>query len=85
MLIRKNNFYLDKAENAEGKQYYIIHALYTDEDVIIAYISWNEEKQVSELKTEGENLQEYVVLYDQYQDFIYLVDEACYLLGALNK
>lgn len=83
MLVKKNNFYLDRVENPDIRfnDKLLIGTTIDDENVIIAYICWDEVKNTAFIRTNADNLQTYIVYEDQYKDFIYLIDEAFFLIG----
>ena len=82
MLVKKNNFYLDRVENPDIRfnDKLLIGTTIDDENVIIAYICWDEAKNTAFIRTNADNLQTYIVYEDQYKDFIYLIDEAFFLI-----
>ena len=82
MLVKKNNFYLDRVENPDIRfnDKLLIGTTIDDENVIIAYICWDEVKNTAFIRTNADNLQTYIVYEDQYKDFIYLIDEAFFLI-----
>ena len=82
MLVKKNNFYLDRVENPDIRfnDKLLIGTTIDDENVIIAYVCWDEVKNTAFIRTNADNLQTYIVYEDQYKDFIYLIDEAFFLI-----
>lgn len=82
MLVKKNNFYLDRVENPDIRfnDKLLIGTTIDDENVIIAYVCWDEAKNTAFIRTNADNLQTYIVYEDQYKDFIYLIDEAFFLI-----
>ena len=82
MLIKKNNFYLDRVENPDIRfnDKLLIGTTIDNENVIIAYVCWDEAKNTAFIRTNADNLQTYIVYEDQYKDFIYLIDEAFFLI-----
>ena len=82
MLIKKNNFYLDRVENPDIRfnDKLLIGTTIDNEDIIIAYVCWDEVKNTAFIRTNADNLQTYIVYEDQYKDFIYLIDEAFFLI-----
>ena len=82
MLIKKNNFYLDRVENPDIRfnDKLLIGTTIDNEDIIIAYVCWDEAKNTAFIRTNADNLQTYIVYEDQYKDFIYLIDEAFFLI-----
>ena len=82
MLVKKNNFYLDRAENPDIRfnDKLLIGTTIDNENVIIAYVCWDEAKNTAFIRTNADNLQTYIVYEDQYKDFIYLIDEAFFLI-----
>ena len=83
MLVKKNNFYLDRVENPDIRfnDKLLIGTTIDNENVIIAYVCWDEAKNTAFIRTNADNLQTYIVYEDQYKDFIYLTDEAFFLIG----
>lgn len=82
MLVKKNNFYLDRVENPDIRfnDKLLIGATIDNDNVIIAYVCWDEAKNTAFIRTNADNLQTYIVYEDQYKDFIYLIDEAFFLI-----
>lgn len=82
MLVKKNNFYLDRVENPDIRfnDKLLIGTTIDNENVIIAYVCWDEAKNTAFIRTNADNLQTYIVYEDQYKDFIYLIDEAFFLI-----
>ena len=82
MLIKKNNFYLDRVENPDIRfnDKLLIGTTIDNENVIIEYVCWDEAKNTAFIRTKADNLQTYIVYEDQYKDFIYLIDEAFFLI-----
>ena len=82
MLVKKNNFYLDRVENPDimFNDKLLIGTTIDNENVIIAYVCWDEAKNTAFIRTNADNLQTYIVYEDQYKDFIYLIDEAFFLI-----
>ena len=82
MLVKKNNFYLDRVENPDIRfnDKRLIGTTIDDENVVITYICWDEVKNTAFIRTNADNLQTYIVYEDQYKDFIYLIDEAFFLI-----
>lgn len=82
MLVKKNNFYLDRVENPDIRfnDKLLIGTIIDNENVIIAYVCWDEAKNTAFIRTNADNLQTYIVYEDQYKDFIYLIDEAFFLI-----
>ena len=82
MLIKKNNFYLDRVENPDIRfnDKLLIGTTIDNENVIIAYVCWDEAKNTAFIRTNADNLQTYIVYEAQYKDFIYLIDEAFFLI-----
>ena len=82
MLVKKNNFYLDRVENPDIRfnDKLLIGTTIDDENVIIAYVCWDGAKNTAFIRTNADNLQTYIVYEDQYKDFIYLIDEAFFLI-----
>lgn len=83
MLVKKNNFYLDRVENPDIRfnDKLLIGITIDNENVIIAYVCWDEAKNTAFIRTNADNLQTYIVYIDQYKDFIYLIDEAFFLVN----
>lgn len=83
MLVKKNNFYLDRVENPDIRfnDKLLIGTTIDNENVIIAYVCWDEAKNIAFIRTNADNLQTYIVYIDQYKDFIYLIDEAFFLIA----
>lgn len=79
MLIKKNNFYLDRVGNPESNDKFLIGITIDTENVIIAYVCWDEAANTAFIRTVEDHLQTYIVYEDQYKDFIYLIDEAFFL------
>ena len=48
--------------------------------VSIAIIYWDENAHSCYIRSVEENLQNYITTFERYKDFIYLVDEAYYLI-----
>lgn len=48
----------------------------------IAYIYWNEDYQDCYIETVGDRFQTYIVLYETFANFVYLVDEAYDIMRA---
>ena len=86
MLVKKNNFYLDRVENPDIRfnDKLLIGTTIDNENVIIAYVCWDEAKNTAFIRTNADNLQTYIVYEDQYKDFIYLIDEAFFLIDLLR-
>ena len=82
MLVKKNNFYLDRVENPDIRfnDKLLIGTTIDNENVIIAYVCWDEAKNTAFIRTNADNLQTYIVYEDQYKDFLYLIDEAFFLI-----
>ena len=82
MLVKKNNFYLDRVEKPDIRfnDKLLIGTTIDNENVIIAYVCWDEAKNTAFIRTNADNLQTYIVYEDQYKDFIYLIDEAFFLI-----
>lgn len=73
----------DKLPVSEGLE---ILAIYADSaPVSIAEVLWSKKDRNCYIKTTGENFQNHVVLYDDFKDFIYMVDEAYYLINVVRK
>ena len=87
MLVKKNNFYLDRVENPDIRfnDKLLIGTTIDNENVIIAYVCWDEAKNTAFIRTNADNLQTYIVYEDQYKDFIYLIDEAFFLIDLECK
>ena len=58
MLVKKNNFYLDRVENPDIRfnDKLLIGTTIDDENVIIAYICWDELKNTAFIRTNTDNL-----------------------------
>ena len=82
MLVKKNNFYLDRVENPDSRfnDKFLIGITTDTENVIIAYVCWDESVNTAFIRTNTDHLQTYIVYEDQYRDFIYLIDEAFFLI-----
>lgn len=81
MLVKKNNFYLDRVENPDIRfnDKFLIGTTTDTENVIIAYVCWDESENKAFIRTNTDHLQTYVV-YEEYKDFVYLIDEAFFLI-----
>lgn len=55
------------------------------EDITIAHIFWCEEDQSCFIKTIRDNFQTYIIDFDRLKSFVYLLDEAYYLIGQAHK
>ena len=86
MLVKKNNFYLDRVENPDIRfnDKLLIGTTIDNENIIIAYVCWDEAKNTAFMRTNADNLQTYIVYEDQYKDFSYLLDEAFFLIDLEN-
>ena len=82
MLVKKNNFYLDRVENPDIRfnDKLLIGTTIDNENVIIAYVCWDEAKNTAFIRTNADNLQTYIVSEDQQKDFIYFIDQAFFLI-----
>ena len=82
MLVKKNNFYLGRVKNQDNRfnDKILMGTTIDNENVIIAYVCWDEAKNTAFIRTNADNLQTYIVYEDQYKDFIYLIDEAFFLI-----
>ena len=86
MLVKKNNFYLDRVENPDIRfnDKLLIGTTIDNENIIISYVCWDEAKNTAFMRTNADNLQTYIVYEDQYKDFSYLLDEAFFLIDLEN-
>lgn len=91
--IKRNNLSLDNLvkinENKESiilpdAEGLVINIETQNELLPIAYIYWNESEQDCYIQTVKDRFQTYIVLYETFGDFIYLVDEAYDLLREIH-
>ena len=86
MLVKKNNFYLDRVENPDTRfnDKLLIGTTIDNENVIIVYVCWDEAKNTAFFRTNADNFQTYIVYMNQHKDFTYLIDEAFFLINLEN-
>lgn len=91
--IKRNNLYLDNliSINEKGESVIlpdtcglVIKIDSQNESLPIAYIYWNETDQDCYIQTVKDRFQTYIVLYETFGDFIYLVDEAYDMLREIH-
>lgn len=90
--IKRNNLSLnnlidinDKGESVilSDEKGLVINIETQSEVLPIAYIYWDDQTQDCYIKTVKDRFQTYIVLYETFGDFIYLVDEAYDLLRGV--
>jgi len=77
MLKQKNSLCLDYLCEKHESGCWIFKIIDNSDEVIpIAYILWNENVSDCYIQTIKDNFQTYIVTYENFADFIYLIDEA---------
>lgn len=80
-MLKKNNFILENLTCTSK----IIKKRHTDDETPVVEIILDTVDGTCYIKSIGTNLQDNIVDFDEYKDFIYLVDEAYYELSAIGK
>ena len=84
-MLQKNDLFLDSAfiESGDIKDIKIIKKAHTDGMIKIAEVHWDPADKSCYIKTIRDNLQNNIIDYEEFLDFIYLVDEAYYELESI--
>lgn len=85
MLIKKNDFILDHIKDSPISKGLLIKKIYDDSIEDIAYIYWSNRDDDCYIRTIKKNFQDNIVIYEDFQDFIYLVDEAYRVISLTNN
>lgn len=83
-MLQKNDLFLDSALIDSG-DIKIIKKAHSDGMIKIAEIHWDPVDNSCYMRTIRDNLQNNIISYEEFLDFIYLVDEAFYELESIYK
>lgn len=94
MILKKDNLALDKINLQQAdillstkldKAGMVISVQDKDVWLPVAYIYWNSSYQDCYIETVADRFQTYIVLYETFANFVYLVDEAYDMMRAERK
>lgn len=83
MLVQVGKFLLGQGGGREYPEM-LISTQTPEGMLVITSILWDKERQMTYLKTNGTKLQDYLVTWEDFKDFIKLIDEADYQISNLK-